>query len=43
MQINNYIYFIFNCFIKLATRLKKKKNQKILTSFVRVKHLIDTR
>lgn len=41
-KMQNIIYYIFYCFIKIAKKKRKKKPQKILTSFVRDKYLIDT-
>lgn len=39
-KMQNIIYYIFYCFIKIAKK-REKKTQKILTSFVRDKYLID--
>lgn len=41
-KMQNIIYYIFYCFIKIAKKKEGKKTpQKILTSFVRDKYLID--
>lgn len=40
-KLQNVIYYIFYCFIKIAKKKREKTPQKILTSFVRDKYLID--